>query len=203
MIKYLSSIRMAYKLLALGVSVFILLALIGGMAIGRALSEKPEPALKLSYCGAVPGELCVLSFGRDLENNMIISLFVPDRDFPGFYMKVKRAAGESIYECQKNEVAPTNVYCIGESIGLQEKMEIDLVSNEDGRLLAVGKLTLHAVLLSPVQILEAPSAKERDDTYVISETPTFAPTAISIPATATMTATPEPTITAYPGPAYP
>lgn len=177
MFKYLSSIRTSRKLLALGTIVIILLSLAAGVVLLRQTSSEvaAESILKISYCGVDPEELCVLSFGRDLEDNMVINLFVPDRNFPYFYLKIKRTVVESIYECEKDKEVPTSVYCTGESIGLQEKMEINLISKEDDHLMAVGKLALLAVLLSPVgggvQVQETPSALADGSNFSVTVEP--------------------------------
>ncbi len=205
--------------IALGIVLIVLLALTAGLLLRRALSQKNDPVIKLGYCGPDPAELCILSFGRDQQDNMIVSLFVPEKDFPDFYVKVKRAAGENKYDCHRNKTLPVNVYCLGPGIGLQERMEISLFAVEDDRLLAEGKMSLQAVLLSPVQALDAPTPFNRDDAFDITPpslfnvtpTPAFdlggtildASTPTDIPVPLFATDTPTPTATSYPGPSYP
>jgi len=131
------------------VFIFLILAVGGVLFLNQPPSELSiEPVLKISYCGAEPQDLCVLSFGGDLEGKLIVNLFVPDRNFPNFYLKIKRLAGENVYECEKNKEVPTSVYCTGESINLKERIEISLISKEDDRLMATGKFVLMALLLS-------------------------------------------------------
>lgn len=209
MLKYLSSVRMSYKLIALGGALFILFALMGVIVLRQILSAAgPAPILKISYCGAVPEELCVLSFGRDLEENMVINLFVPESNFPDFYLKIQRAAVEGTYECVKDREVPTSVYCVGEMIGLQEKMEISLLSKADDHLMASGKLTLLAVLLSPV----GGSVLTPEVIIPDAQIGGFGVTETTLPAEITETVTPNPvfdiatptsTPVSYPGPSYP
>jgi hypothetical protein len=210
MYKSLSSISTSSKWLLLGIVVIILLAVAaGGWTTLRWVSSEAviDPILKISYCGADPEALCVLSFGRDLDEHMIINLFVPDRKFPEFYLKIKRAAAESIYMCVKNSEVPTSVYCSGELIGLQEKMEINLISKEDDHLMAAGKLTLLAVLLSSgdggVQVIGTPSVSFGSDNRNSTATATAAPfstemTVTSTPVFVIYTATATPTFVSYP-----
>lgn len=162
---------MSYKLIALGASFVVLFALIGTIVLDRILSSEPVPVIKMGYCGAVSEGVCILSFGRDLEGNMVISLFVPDRDFPEFYLQVKRAAVDGRYECYKNGEVPTNVYCVGDPIALQEKMEVTLVSIEDEQVLAAGNFILESVRLSPTQVFELPTATGTPATSTPSPTP--------------------------------
>ena len=142
--------RKSILLVLAGILLLALLALTWRIiSLQKEASEiVAEKVLKLRYCGANPDELCILSFGRDAEENLAVSLFVPDRKFPDFYLKIKRITGESIYECEKNKEVSTSVFCYGEMVNLQEKMEVSLLAEKDDRLLAAGNLTLNAILLS-------------------------------------------------------
>ena len=130
--------------------IFVLLFLLG---LGISYFSKPkettnEPVIKLRYCGSELEELCILSFGRDVDENLVVNLYVPEKDFPDFKLKIKRRAGGSEYECEKFTEVPTSVFCYGEMISLQERMEISLISIDDESLLAFGNLTLDAILIS-------------------------------------------------------
>lgn len=107
-----------------------------------------DPPLYFGYCGAELKELCILSFGRDADGNAVINFFVPDRDFPDFYLRINRLNGDSVYVCLKTEELPTSILCRGDVINLNERIEISLLSTEDYSLLARGKLTLTAILIS-------------------------------------------------------
>lgn len=107
-----------------------------------------QPVLQFDYCGAELDELCLLSFGRDVNGNSIINLFVPDRDFPDFYLNISRFNGTSVYVCIKNEEMPTSVLCMGDVINLNERIEINIMSAEDYQLLAKGTFNLTAILIS-------------------------------------------------------
>lgn len=109
---------------------------------------KEQSVLQFGYCGAELEELCLLSFGRDSNGHAIINLFVPDRDLPDFYLNISRFNGESIYVCMKNGQIPTNVLCMGDVINLNERVEIDIMSSEDYRVLARGTFNLTAILIS-------------------------------------------------------
>lgn len=199
MLKQFFGSRKSLLLVLAGVILLALLALVWRVvSLERASSEVvSEPILKISYCGAEPEELCVLSFGRDAEEKMIINLFAPDRTFPGFYLKIKRITGESVYECEKNKEVPTSVFCYGDMINLQEKMEISLLSKDDGRLIAAGNFTLNAILIS------AQPQNMGDDS---APTPAIfnAGKSVSTDAFETLTVTPDLTPDpSYPNPSYP
>lgn len=171
-----------------------------------------EPVFKITYCGAEPEALCVLSFGRDAEENLVVNMFVPERKFPDFYLKIKRLTGESVYECEKNREVQTTVLCYGDMVNLQEKMEIRLFTNTHDRLLAAGTFTLNAILISSAQAQDVqgtftPSpAQDVQGTFTLSpailpDTETVTPVSLTQEAPiVTITFTPEPS---YPNPSYP
>lgn len=125
------------------------------LAIWRILPFEKNPSeatsasiVKFEYCGAELQEFCLLSFGRDADGNAIINLFVPNRDFPDFYLRISRLNGENVYVCLRNEEALTSVVCMGDVINLNERIEISVMSAEDFRLLLLGKFTVKAILIS-------------------------------------------------------
>jgi hypothetical protein len=117
-------------------------------SVSQTAEATVEPPLSFGYCGAELTELCILSFGRDADGNAIINFFVPERDFPDFYLKISRFNGESVYVCVRSEEVPTSVICMGDVINLNERIEISIMSIEDYRLLARGRFTLTAILIS-------------------------------------------------------
>lgn len=170
------------------------------VSLQQAASEATvEPVLKISYCGAEPEELCVLSFGRDVDENMVVNLFVPDRKFPAFYLKIQRATRESTYECEKDKEVQSSIFCYGDMANLQERMQVSIFAKADDHLLAAGAFTLKAILVS-----ESSSAG-------VANTPTAAPgldesptsTEISTDVAKTATPTLTPTLTPTPDVSYP
>ena len=159
-----------------------------------------EPVLKIGYCGAEPDELCILSFGRDVDENMVVNIFSPNRKFPEFYVKIKRAAGESVYECEKDKEIRTNVFCYGDLANLQERMEVRLFAKEDERLLAMGDFKLKALLISEPSVAESSGDASSTLEATVDETPTFVGSSNAPAATATPTPTPD---ASYPNPSYP
>lgn len=187
------------KILIFALAGIIIVALLA-FTFWRALSSVSqtaaevtvEPPLRFGYCGAELRELCILSFGRDANGNAIINFFVPERDFPDFYLRINRFDGESVYVCLKNEEAPTSVLCMGDVINLNERVEISLMSTEEYRLLARGKFTLTAILISSqvwdagasqTPISATPSATSELPSMETSETeiPTSTPSDVSDP----------------------
>ena len=106
-----------------------------------------EPPIEITYCGAIPEGICILSFGRDGSGDTIINLFVAPTDFPDFYLKVNKTSGEVIYECEKNEDVETSIYCIGEPVLLGEQVEITIFSIDGDIPIAYGKFAVTAILV--------------------------------------------------------
>jgi hypothetical protein len=122
--------------------------------------------LRIGYCGAELTELCILSFGRDADGNTVVNLFVPERDFPDFYLIASRVTGEYLFECSRSRNVPTSVYCVGSALNLGERVEFSVFAQEDDRLLAKGGLILKAFLIS------APGMEAGAGTETVTETAT-------------------------------
>lgn len=136
-------------------------ALIGsGLIISRFNKPVSEPTMEpavFEYCGAKLISLCVVSFGRDAFGDTIINLYVPQTDYPPFYLKVIRRSGEGRYECETNKNFKTSVYCTGDPINLGEGFEIQLLAEQDDRVLAQGTFTLTAFLVKTPVVGDAVS----------------------------------------------
>ncbi len=200
MLQQFFSSRKSILLVLAGILSLVLLLLTWRViSLQRIASEATvEPVLKIGYCGAEPEGLCVLSFGRDAEENMMVNVFVPDRKFPDFYLKIKRITGESLYECEKDKEVRTSVFCYGDMVNLQEKMEVSLFAKKDDGLLAMGNFTLNAILISePVQ------AGKKDGTTTPESTVDETPTPTLLSKTPTVMNTPTPTLTFTPDTSYP
>ena len=185
-----------------GVIVLVLLAATWRIAsLQKAASEVGfEPVLKIGYCGVEPDELCVLSFGRDAEEKLVVNLFAPVRRFPDFYLKIKRLTGESTYECERDKEVRTSVSCYGEMVNLQEKIEISLVAKEDEHLIAAGDFILKALLISEPVLAEKSDGTSMPETSATSEF--FSATTATSPRTPTSTPTQTPDAS-YPNSSYP
>jgi hypothetical protein len=138
-------------LAVIGMALFVLLT-VSIWRISSLAQTEPEIAprlvLKLGYCGVDMDALCILSFGRDVDGNTVVNLFVPGRDFPDFYLIASRVTGDYLYECSRSVNVPTSVYCVGSALNLNERVEFSIFSQEDDRLLARGGLVLKAFLIS-------------------------------------------------------
>lgn len=192
----LSSLTTNKKILLVLAGFVILIAVLTCailISIFRPASEEveptPEPVTRFAYCGAEPKEICLLSFGRDVYGNAIINFFVPDEEFPEFYLNILRTSGEVIYLCTKNEATPSNMICRGQILNLGEKVEIQVISIEEYRLLATGEFIIKAILIMPQSDGTQPSQ---------TGTPTSTPSETLDPLQPIPTATPAVSYPSYP-----
>jgi hypothetical protein len=136
------------SLAVLGVALCMVAAV---LAFWQSLPQEEtlEPPGAVAYCGAELDQLCVLSFGRDAQGDALINLFVPEEEYPDFYLKVGRSTGEVWFDCVKLEEMPSSVYCLGPGLVLGERLQVELVSQEDNRrVLAAGTFTVRAILVA-------------------------------------------------------
>jgi len=191
-------LKWKWLILALaGIVLVVCLFLLAGLGwtVFRPQADTTAPTVQpdaFNYCGAQLTSLCVVSFGRDAFGDTIINLYVPQKTYPTFYLKVDRVSGESRYECELNKAVKTSIYCSGDAINLGEGFEIRLLSERDDRLLAQGTFTLTAFLVSTPAVggaVSEPRSSEPTATIEVFETPT--PSVFEInPSTATATSTP-------------
>jgi hypothetical protein len=198
-------LKWKWLLLALAGIVFVvclfLLAGLGWTVFRPQVDATPTPTVQpdaFNYCGAQLTSLCVVSFGRDAFGDTVINLYVPQKMYPDFYLKVIRVSRESRYDCEMNKVVKTSVLCSGDAINLGEGFDIQLLSEQDDRLLAQGTFTLTAFLVGTPAVGDAvsvPKSPEPTATIEVVETQT-SPVFEIDPSTTTATRTP--TSSSYP-----
>ena len=100
------------------------------------------PVSNLAYCTGEQVKPCVVSFGIDADNQMLVNLLLPDLSYPNFYLKITRGEFDISYECQRIAASPNNAYCIGENLPPGEVLHLMLISTKDEVLLAEGSLSI-------------------------------------------------------------
>ena len=179
--------------------IFVVLILLVGLSICIASvlffapsstteEATPESYLTVQYCGTNPKELCLLNFGRDSYGNAIINLFIPDDEFPEFYLRIIRATDEMIYVCNKNEGSST-VVCQGDALLLGERVEIHITSTESYQVIAQGIFLIKAICISPQE--------DDDNKSPQTKMPTASPTSTSVTTQTPLNRTPTPEVS-YP-----
>ncbi len=163
-------------------------------------ANSQNPATKLEYCETNPKDLCILSFGRGGPESSVINFFVPNQDFPYFYLTIKKAGTESRYTCIHNSEIRTSVLCSGDPLSLKQTIEINILASEDDRVLATGTFFIEAFLVSTLDF-QAPGTVSVEAQPSPTTQRTRTPALVGTPTPGTPTA--ESSATAYPDPSYP
>ena len=154
---------MKQKRFAIGIAIFVALTIMGvwGYKVFINANSKPahpsptgsQPVLDITYCGADPSGLCVVSCGVETEGGMLVNFITPGLSFPDFYLKIRWHGNEIVYECQRVEGFPTSISCVGEQIPLGETIELEIFSKTEDHLIAKGSLVISSLALpTPITV---------------------------------------------------
>jgi hypothetical protein len=163
------------------------------------------PVVDLTLCDEDASGLCIVTFGANSLNRMVINFQLPDADYAAFYLKVTSRGTVNMYSCGVAKAVPTSAYCTGIRTPLGETIDIEVYNAADDTLIARGSFLVSAVALATPVILPSETPPATADTATpMDDTPT--PTAFSgdtpteTPTGTESTPTPMPTDTAYPNP---
>jgi hypothetical protein len=137
-------------------------------------------AIDFVYCNS-PASLCVISFGRDNADNMLV---VIKNNIPGladFHANISQAGGTpDLYPCQKVQFVSDVYYCLGKQIPDGTMITVDIYSENDGRLVASGRLpvSLEAMPVASAEVpiaTRSPSVTEQSPSYpsVTEQSPSY------------------------------
>jgi hypothetical protein len=181
--------------------IIVMVLLVGGILLLQVNNtDDPQPAVQnapassMAYCNDEGTRPCVVSFGVDVDGNMLVNLLLPDRFFPAFYLKVLRGGQEIIYDCRRVNTAPNSAYCIGEKLPPGEVLHLMLISTRDDALLAEGDLSIIGLAFPTVDVVTSTPITATAGTPTIQATRTQP---------SVRTPTPTRTPSSYPNPSYP
>lgn len=158
------------------------------------------PASSLTYCNDEGTRPCVVSFGVDVDGNMLVNLLLPDRSLPAFYLKVLRGTQEIVYDCRRVNTAPNSAYCIGPKLPPGETLHLMLISTGNGTLLAEGDLSIIGLAFPTMEVVSPTPVTPTAGTPTVQPTRTRTPVRSPTP---TRTPSSYPNPTSYPNPSYP
>lgn len=171
-----------------------------------ASRENTDPvAVDLTLCDEDAIGLCVVTFGADNQNLMVIHFQLPDEDYAKFYVKVTNRGTTNMYSCEVAKATPTIVYCTGVRTPLGETIDIEVYTTDKDRLIARGTFLVSAIALAtPISMPTVAPSGQETPTFVPSPTDDVTPTYDELTSTPTQdepTSTPTPTLD--PGYPYP
>jgi len=152
-------------------------------------TQTPEPPLGITYCDIDPSDICLVGFGLDIDDRLLILFRADDRFFADIYIRADGPEGEILFECQQSENFPENVYCLGETYPEGELIKLNIYAKGNDKLIALGVFGVRYVTLPT-----------RDVVFEAETTPTSAPGPIPTGAPTSAASYPNP---AYPNPSYP
>jgi hypothetical protein len=114
-------------------------------------TDTPTPAeIDLVYC-STPASLCVISFGSDNADNMLIVMRNSIPGLTAFYAKINQPEVSNLYSCQKVQFTSDVYYCLGKQILNGTMVTMNVYSRNDDRLVASGDL-LVSLEATPVPV---------------------------------------------------
>jgi hypothetical protein len=163
----------------------------------RLTNKSNDPiVVEVTLCDENASNLCIVSFGANNLNRMVINFQLPNADYAPFYVKADNRGSVSVYSCDVTESAPTSVYCTGVRTPLGETIDLKAYTTDGDVLIARGTFLISAIALAtPISLPTIPAA----DTEVYTPTAFSGDTPLTSTPTLTPTSVPE-TDTAYPNP---
>ena len=142
-----------------------------------ASRENKDPvAVDLTLCDEDAIGLCVVTFGADNQNLMVIHFQLPDEDYAKFYVKATNRGTTNVYSCETAESTPTIVYCSGVRTPLGETIDIEVYTTYGDILIARGTFLVSAIALAtPISL---PTKEPIQEAPIATEAPTVVPTPV-------------------------
>ena len=110
----------------------------------------PQPPIELRRCDDVQDVLCLVTFGIEPPDEMLILLLTVPGLPEDLAIKVTRNDEEISFACITTAESPTIVYCTGPQIPLGTTVLIEVFAVQEEVLLASGEFTLTAFALPTV-----------------------------------------------------
>lgn len=179
------------------ISIIILLAWFTVFPVIKGLraanSDSGKTITEITLCDIDAHDLCIVTFGVDNLDQMVINIQLPNTDYPAFYVHATNKGIKNIYQCEVANAIPTSVYCTGLRTPLGETLNIEIHAINGDLLMARGTLMVSAmVLTTPINFAAIPNSK------IVTPTPFSGPAGVS-----PIEATPTVVFTSTPAVAYP
>ncbi|CAG1009801.1 hypothetical protein ANAEL_03855 [Anaerolineales bacterium] len=161
---------------AIGLVVFVLfwvvvLTLAVKFVRGLSADKVEAPVVEMTLCDEDSSGLCVVNFGTNSLNRMVINFLLPDEEYAAFYVKAKNRDTVGVYTCEVDKSDSTAARCTGLRTPLGETIDLEVYTTDGDTLIARGTFLVAALAI---------------------------PTPISQPTVGPATATEEPVVTEVP-----
>ena len=152
--------------------------------------SKVVVVVDLTLCDEDSSDLCIVTFGADNQNQMVIHFQLPDEDYATFYVKAANRGTTTMYPCEVSEAAPTTVYCTGVRTPLGETIDVEVYTIDNDTLIARGTFLVSAIaVVTPISLPTIVPAEGETPTAFPSPTDDATPTQSESTPTPTQTET--------------
>jgi hypothetical protein len=145
-------------------------------------SDGDVPVIEATLCDENASDLCVINFGANSLNRMVIHFRVPFEGYAPFYVKAMNRDTNSVYTCEVDELDLTAVHCTGVRTPLGETVDLEIYTTDEDKLIARGSFLVSAIAISTPISLTQPVIEEAPIAPTIAPTdvptldvPTFEP----------------------------
>jgi hypothetical protein len=116
-----------------------------------SLRKNKKAITDITLCDVDSSRLCIVAFGADNIDNMVINFQVPEENYPLFYAKVSNKGVTNTYPCDVVTAVPTSVVCSGTRTPLGESVDVEVYTSEEDALIARGSFLVSAFMrVTPV-----------------------------------------------------
>jgi hypothetical protein len=155
--------------------VVILALIIKTLSLPKESSD--APVTEVTLCDENASDLCIVTFGANSLNRMVINFQLPNTEYAPFYVKADNRGTVNVYSCEVDESTPANAHCTGVRTPLGETIDIEVYTTEGDKLIARGTFLVSAIAIStPISLpSETPSLETPTQEEVPTEEPTPTP----------------------------
>jgi hypothetical protein len=145
-----------------GLLVFLMILFVSGASFLNEWRSKPgevanrAPLPGLGYCSAQQSRPCILSFQLHPGGGMVMNILARGYS-QEFYVKVRQAQQEYIYECKKTERYSIQVTCTGETLPVGEALSFRIISSAENTTLAEGSFPVIGLALATPEVYLTPT----------------------------------------------
>ena len=151
-----------FIILGLGGFIFLVFWFAAISLIIKSMSGSSEdvgaPMTEVVLCDEDASGLCIVTFGANNVNRMVINFQLPNPDYSPFYVKVNHRGTVGVYACEVVESVPTSAYCTGVRTPLGETIDIEVYAIAEDKLIARGTFLVSAIAIATPVSLPANAA---------------------------------------------
>ena len=109
--------------------------------------------INVTLCDENASGLCIVTFGANNLNRMVIHFQLPAANYAPFYVKATNRGMVSVYTCEVDKAVPTSAHCTGVRTPLGEMIDIEVYTTDEDKLIARGTFLVSAIAIdTPISL---------------------------------------------------